>query len=258
MLIHAIAEVRQPVTLFALRTTTMLSLVNSTAPTSLATVSLPLTTSLATALPANLVEARHGAARALAYQVSVQHEMLKSLREQAPYAYVHANRELGLTLERTQALLEQRQQVVSAARALKLARLVAAEPNGREIFGATGHSLYGYLHQDLNRTLKGAVRTLPRGLRQRLAFAVARRIAYKFAGSTNHLILEPHAAGVYLTLRNSIFAERFETLSGAHTYYRNVFETLLQQFAHIDCEVTEIRRPRVHPNQCNFKIVWDA
>ncbi len=188
----------------------------------------------------------------------VQHEMLKSLREQAPYAYLHANRELGLTLERTQVLLEQRQQVVSAARTLKLARLVAAEPNGRDIFGATGQALYDTLHQDLNRTLKCAVRTLPRNLRQRLAFAVARRVAYKFAGTTNHLILEPHEHGVYLTLRNGIFAERFETLSGAHAYYRNVFETMLQQFAHIDCEIVEVRRPRVHPNQCNFKIVWDA
>ena len=188
----------------------------------------------------------------------VQHEMLKSLREQAPYAYLHANRELGLTLERTQSLLEQRQQVVSAARALKLARLVAAEPNGRDIFGATGQSLYDNLHQDLNRTLKCAVRTLPRSLRQRLAFAVARRVAYKFAGTTNHLILEPHEHGVYLTLRNGIFAERLETLSGAHAYYRNVFETMLQQFAHIDCEISEVRRPRVHPNQCNFKIVWDT
>jgi hypothetical protein len=188
----------------------------------------------------------------------VQHAMLKSLREQAPYAYLHANRELGLTLERTQSLIEQRQQVISAARTLKLARLVAAEPNGRAIFGATGHSLYDTLHQEMGRTLKGAIRTLPRSLRQRLAFAVTRRLAYKFAGTTNHLILEPHHEGVYLTLRNGIFAERFDTLSGAHAYYRNVFETMLQQFAHIDCEVVEIRRPRVHPNQCNFKIIWDA
>ena len=188
----------------------------------------------------------------------VQHELLKAVREQAPYTYLHANRELGLTLERTQALVEQRVQVVSAARALKLARLVAAEPNGRAIFGATGHTLYDTLHAEMSRSLKGAMRALPRNMRKRLAFTMARYMAYKFAGSTNHLILEPHEHGVYLTLRNGIFADRLETLGGAHAYYRNVFETMLREFAHLDCEVVEVRRPRVHPNQCNFKIVWDA
>lgn len=226
----------------------MLALVNSPSPTRLVTATLPIadlryvpqdpTVGIPSCAPL------------------VQHEMLKTLREQAPAAYMHAHRELGLTLERTRALIEQRHQVVSAARALKLARVIAAEPNARSIFGATGHSLYETLHQEMHRSLKCAVRTLPRSLRHRAAFKVARYLAYKFAGSTNHLIVEPHEEGVYLTLRNGIFAERFETLSGAHAYYRNVFETMLQQFAHIDCEVVEVRRPRVHPNQCNFKILW--
>jgi hypothetical protein len=188
----------------------------------------------------------------------VQHELLKHVREQAPYTYLRANRELGLTLERTHSFLEQRVQVVSAARALKLARIVAAEPNGRTIFGAAGQTVYDTMHQEMSRSLKGAVRTLPRSWRKSLAFNVTRYMAYKFAGSTNHMMLEPHAHGVYLTLRNGVFADRLETLSGAHAYYRNIFETMLQQFAHIDCEVVEVRRPRVHPNQCNFKIVWDA
>jgi hypothetical protein len=188
----------------------------------------------------------------------VQHELLRNVRDHAPFTYFRAKQELGMTLERTQSLIEQRVQIVSAARALKLARLVAAEPNGRAIFSATGQTLYGTLHQEMSRSLKGLVRTLPRSWRQGLAFSVTRYMAYKFAGSTNHIILEPHEDGVYLTLRNGVFADRLETLGGAHAYYRNIFETMLQQFAHIDCEVVEVRRPRVHPNQCNFKIVWDA
>jgi hypothetical protein len=183
---------------------------------------------------------------------------LKAVRHQLPFTYVRANRELGLTLERTQALIEQRQEIISAARALKLARLVAYEPNGREVFGETGQNLYAALQEELHRSLKFTVRCLPRSLRIRLALAVARRIAPGFAGSTNQLIVEPYEKGVYLTLRDGLFSERLETLSGAHAYYRNLFETMLQQFAQVDCEVLEARRPRFSINQCSLKIVWDA
>ena len=184
----------------------------------------------------------------------VQHELLKAVRHRQPLLYMRASRELGMTLERTEALVQQRVPIVSAARAIKLARLVAAEPEGQAVFGEAGRALFTPLSQELHRSVKFAVRHLPRTLRFRLALAAARRLSERFAGSTNQIIVAQHDESIYLTLRDAVFSDRLETLVGAHFYYRKILETMLQQFAHLDCEVQEVRRPRLHLHQCNFRI----
>lgn len=184
----------------------------------------------------------------------VQHELLKAVRHLQPALYARASRELGLTLERTQVLVQQHIPIVSAARAIKLARLVSAEPEGHAVFGEAGQALFPPLSQELHRAVKFAARHLPRGLRFRLALAATRRLSERFAGSTNQIIVTQHDDCIYLTLRDAVFSDRLETLVGAHFYYRKILETMLQQFAHLDCEVQEVRRPRLHLHQCNFRI----
>jgi hypothetical protein len=189
----------------------------------------------------------------------VQHELLKVVRQYLPQTYLRASRDLGMTLERTKTLVEQGAPIVSAGRAIKLARLVACEPNSREVFAAAGHALYDSLHKELSRPLKFAVRQLPRAWRVRLAIATARKIAHQFAGSTSQLIIvEPNDNCLYLSLRDGLFSERLETLGGAHSYYRSIFAALLRDFAHVEGQVFEMRRARAHLHLCNFKIAWKA
>ena len=188
----------------------------------------------------------------------VQHELLKVVRQHAPHLYLRAGRELGLTLERTQALIEHRVQIVSSVRAIKLARLIAYEPDGRELFGAAGRALCDSLNRDINPGLKTAVRCLPRAWRVSAALHLADHYAHKFAGSISETRCERTRGGVLLALRDGVFADRLDTLGGAHAYYRSIFEAFLRQFAHVDCEVAELRTTRVRLNRCNFKIVWEA
>jgi hypothetical protein len=175
-----------------------------------------------------------------------------------PQAYTRATRELGLTVTKTQALIERPGSIISAARAIKLARLIAYESNVREVFGEAGHNLFGAMSRNFPGLVKVTVRTLPRGLRARLALTYTRRAAYGFAGSVNRISAEPTSRGAIISINNGVFADRLDTLGGAHAYYRNIIETMFHEFAHVDCEVKEIRRPRVHLNQCHYEIVWEA
>lgn len=188
----------------------------------------------------------------------VQHELLNSVREQMPQAYTRATRELGLTVVKTQELIERPIAIISAARAIRLARLIAYEPNVREVFGDAGHHLFGVMNRKFPGVVKATVRTLPRGMRARLAVGWTRHVAYGFAGSVNRITTQRTERGILLSVSNGIFADRLDTLGGAHAYYRNIIETMFQQFAHLDCEVNEVRRPRVHLNQCHYEIVWEA
>lgn len=188
----------------------------------------------------------------------VQHELLKSVREQMPQAYTRVTRELGLTVAKTQEMVEKPVSIISAARAIKLARFIAYESNSREVFGDAGHNLFGSMSRNFPGLIKMTMRTLPRGLRTRLALKWTARAAYGFAGSVNRITAEPTRRGVVLSISNGVFSDRLDTLGGAHAYYRNIIETMFHEFAHVDCEVHEIRRPRVHLNQCHYEIVWEA
>lgn len=188
----------------------------------------------------------------------VQHELLKAVRHQMPEVYARAARELDLTVSRTQEMIDRRIEIISSARAIKLARMIAWEPNARDVFGEAGHNLFDEMNRGFPRVVKAAIRNLPHPLRVRLALAWTRKIAYGFAGSAHHLLAEHHRQVIALSVRQGVFADRLDTLGGAHEYYRNILEMMFRELALLDCEVKEIRRPRVHLNQCNFEVVWEA
>jgi len=188
----------------------------------------------------------------------VQHELLKAVREQMPEAYKRASSELGMTVARTQELIERRIEIISSAKALKLARLIAYEPNSRKVFAETGQNLSGALNRHFPKFMRLSVKALPHSLRARLALAFARRISYEFAGSLNQFVFRPAKHGITISITQGIFADQLDTLGGAHAYYGNILETMFREFARMDCEVKEIRSPRVYLNQCNYKIVWEA
>jgi hypothetical protein len=188
----------------------------------------------------------------------VQHELLKAVREQMPSVYSRAAREIGLTVSHSQELVDRRVEIVSSARAIKLARIIAFEPNSHAVFGEAGNNLFDEMNRDFPRVVKATIRNLPHPLRIRLAMAWTRKIAHGFAGSVNQILTDHNSHSIVLSLRNGVFSDRLDTLGGAHEYYRNVFKVMFRDLARVDCEVREIRRPRVHLKQCNFEIVWEA
>jgi hypothetical protein len=187
----------------------------------------------------------------------VLHELLKATRQQLPNTYLRAGREFGLTLERTQALIEHQTPVYSAARAIKLARLIAQEPSGGEVFAAAGTAVYLALQPELNGAFRFMVRHLPRNWRVRLTMTVARQLAPHFAGSTNQIILiEPDEQSLYFTLRDGLFTDHPTTLSGAHFYYHRLFGGLLRDFARLEGKLAAVRRPRLLLHQCTLRFSW--
>jgi hypothetical protein len=188
----------------------------------------------------------------------VQHELLKAVRERMPSVYSRATREIGLTVSSTQELIERRVQIISSARAIRLARLIALEPNSHAVFGEAGHKLFDEMRRDISRLARVSIQTLPAPLRIRMAMAWTRNIAHGFAGSLNRITADHDRHKVALSLRNGVFADRLDTLGGAHEYYRNVFQVMLNELARVDCEIKEVRRPSVFLNQCNFEIKWEA
>jgi bacteriochlorophyll 4-vinyl reductase len=188
----------------------------------------------------------------------VQHELLKAVRHQMPDVYARAARELDLTVSRTQELVDSRMEIISSARAIKLARMIAWEPNARDVFGEAGRNLFDEMGRSFPRLVRATIRNLPHPLRVRSALAWTRKVAYGFAGSAHHILAERHRQVIALSVRQGVFADRLDTLGGAHEYYRNILERMFRELALLDCEVKEIRRPRVHLNQCNFEVVWEA
>jgi hypothetical protein len=187
----------------------------------------------------------------------VQRELLKAVREQMPAVYNHASRELGLTVSRAEELIQRRVEIVSSARAIRLARLIALEPNSHAVFGEAGHNLFDEMRLDFPRLAKVTVRALPAPLRIRMAMSWTRNIAHGFAGSLNRLLTDHQGHKITISLRNGVFSDRLDTLGGAHEYYRNVFKVALNELARVDCEIKEVRRPSVYLNQCNFEIRWE-
>ncbi|HEY6400595.1 MAG TPA: hypothetical protein VI479_04255, partial [Blastocatellia bacterium] len=157
----------------------------------------------------------------------VQHELLKAVRERMPSVYSLATREIGLTVSSTQELIERRVQIISSARAIRLARLIALEPNSHAVFGEAGHNLFDEMRRHLPRIVRVSIHTLPAPMRIRLAMAWTRKIAHSFAGSLNRITADHERHKVGLSLRNGVFADRLDTLGGAHEYYRNAFKVML-------------------------------
>jgi bacteriochlorophyll 4-vinyl reductase len=188
----------------------------------------------------------------------VQHELLQAVRRQIPHAYERAGNELGLTVDFTQKFIEKRVDIVSAAGAIKLARMVAIEPNARDVFGETGRHLFKSVIENLPRAVKITIRKLPRPLRIRLALALTRKYAYQFAGGVNQIVVQERACGIRLSVWNGVFSDRLDTINCAQSYYRNIFETMLRELAFVDYHVREVKRPRFQLHVCSLEIVWEA
>jgi hypothetical protein len=187
----------------------------------------------------------------------VQHELLKAVRERMPSIYNDAAREIGLTVLRTQELVERRIEIISSARAIRLARLIALEPNSHAVFGEAGHNLFDEMRRKFPRIARASILALPPPLRIRLVMAWTRSVSHGFAGSLSRILTEHDRHKITLSLRSGVFADRLDTLGGAHEYYRNVFKVMLNELARVDCEIKEVRRPSVYLNQCNFEIKWE-
>jgi bacteriochlorophyll 4-vinyl reductase len=188
----------------------------------------------------------------------LQHELLKAVRHRIPHAYARAGEEFGLTVARTQELLDRRVEIVSAARAIRLARMIAYEPDARDVIGEAGEQIFRVLCQNFPTAARWSVRHLPRPMRSWLAMTWTRKIAHGFAGSANRIYVARRDHGAAVTILDGLFSDRLDTLGCAHTYYRQIFEAMFQQVAFMDCQVTEVRRSRVHLNRCSFEIVWKA
>jgi len=187
----------------------------------------------------------------------VQHELLKAVRERMPSIYNHAAQEIGLTVSRTQDLIERRVEIISSARAIRLARLIALEPHSHAVFGQAGHNLFDGMRRDFPRLARASIRALPAPLRIRLVMAWTRGVAHGFAGSLSRILTDHDRHKIVLSLRGGVFSDRLDTLGGAHEFYRNVFKVMLNELARVDCEIKEVRRPSVYLNQCNFEIKWE-
>jgi hypothetical protein len=187
----------------------------------------------------------------------LQRELLKALMHHAPQTYALAVRKCGLTIEKAQTLVE-RGEVVGAARAMKLAQLIAQEPQWGEIFTEAGTSLFETLYQELPLSLKLMAHSLPRPWRIRLALAVTRRIAHNFAGGSGRLVARRQRGRLYLAVVDGLFSDRLETLAGAHAFYRAVLETMFQRFARANCQAVEVKPTRLRLDQCCFEIAWEA
>ncbi len=188
----------------------------------------------------------------------VQHELLQAVRRQIPHAYERACQELGLSVDFTQEFIERRVDIISAAGAIKLARMVAIEPHARDVFGETGRLIFKRMIEELPRAVRTTIRKLPRPLRIRLAISLTRKCAYKFAGGVNQIVVQERDGGIRLSVWNGVFADRLDTINGAQSYYRNIFETMLRELAFVNYQVREVKRPRFQLNVCSLEIVWEA
>src|SRR5262245_11114577 len=187
----------------------------------------------------------------------VQHELLKAVRERMPSVYNHAVREIGLTVSRTQELIERKVEIISSARTIRLARVIALAPTSHAVCGEAGLNLFDELRREFPLLARVSIRTLPAPLRIRMAMTWTRGLAHGFAGSLSRILTDHDRHKIALSLRSGVFADRLDTLGGAHEYYRNVFKVALNELARVDCEIKEVRRPSVYLNQCNFEIKWE-
>lgn len=189
---------------------------------------------------------------------SVQHELLRAVREQIPHAYARAGRELELTIAKTQEILDRKIDIVSAARALKLAGMIAYEPNAGDVFAQTGKNVFHCLNKTFPIFIKVASRNLSERLRVRLGLVLLKQSSFAFAGSTSKFYVKRHDGGIAVSIRNGIFSERSVTMGAASQYYKNILESMLTEFAHAKCRVIEVRKDYFYPNQCVFNIVWET
>lgn len=187
----------------------------------------------------------------------LQYELLKALSNLSSDLYEQASRECGLTLDQARTLVK-RGELVSATRAMRLARLIAQQSQSHEIFTEAGQSLFTTLYHRLPFSLRLTIRALPRSLRTRLALVATRYMAHSFAGGSGNVTVHRQRGRLYVSVADGVFSDRLETITGAYDFYRAVFEAMCQQLARAKYKVVTVKRARVRLNHCCFEIARNA
>lgn len=188
----------------------------------------------------------------------VQRELLRAMRERIPQTYANAWYELGVTVSQTQALVDRRVEIISAARAIKLARMIACEKNSVEVFSEAGVRILTELLRRMPLVVRQTIRRWPIGTRRQFVLSWASRMGHHFAGSVAHISVQKETGEARVTIRRGVFSESLETFSGAQEYYRSILQTLLQDAAFTPCRINPIEGPRLRLDQCRYQIVWEA
>ncbi|MFN7931577.1 MAG: hypothetical protein U0Y68_27330 [Blastocatellia bacterium] len=188
----------------------------------------------------------------------LQHHLLLALREIAPQMYARLVAETGLTVDKTQVLVE-RKSMISAAGSLMIFRLIACEELWREILQRASESLMASLYCDLPFSLKFALNNLPRQLRVRLALTLLERKMPHVAGSNSKLIsYNRRGSRLYVQVKDGLFADLIETRAGAREFYSTLLRAMFWHFSRVNCQLSEVRSQLILAHECWYAIEWDS
>ena len=189
---------------------------------------------------------------------SLQHHLLLALREVAPQMYARLVAETGLTVEKTQSLVE-RKSMISAAGSMMIFRLIATEEMWREVLQRASESLLASVYYELPFSLKFALNNLPRQFRIRLALTILERKMPHIAGSSSRLInYNRRGNRVYIQVKDGLFADLMETRAGAREFYGAVLRWMFWHFARVECTVSEVRSQLILAHECWYAVEWDS
>lgn len=189
---------------------------------------------------------------------SLQHHLLLALREVSPQMYARLVAETGLTVDKTQTLVE-RNAMISAAGSMMIFRLISSEEMWREILQRASESLMASLYFDLPFSLKFALNNLPRQLRLRLAMTILERKLPHIAGSGGRLInYNRRGNRLYIQVKDGLFADLMETRAGAREFYGATLRWMFWHFARVNCNITEVRSQLILAHECWYAVEWEA
>ncbi len=189
---------------------------------------------------------------------SLQHHLLLALREVSPQMYARLVAETGLTIDKTQTLVE-RNSMISAAGSMMIFRLIASEPMWREILQRASESLMASLYFDLPFSLKFALNNLPRQLRLRLAMTILERRLPHIAGSGGRLINYNRKGNrLYIQVKDGLFADVMETRAGAREFYSASLRWMFWHFARVNCNISEVRSQLILAHECWYAVEWEG
>lgn len=187
----------------------------------------------------------------------LQHHLLLALREVTPQMYARLVAETGLTVDKTQALVE-RNSMISAAGSMMIFRLISSEEMWREILQKASESLMASLYYSLPFSLKFALNNLPRPLRIRLAMSILERKLPHIAGSSSSLINYNRKGNrLYLQVKDGLFADLMETRAGAREFYGSALRWMFWHFARVSCNVSEVRSQLILAHECWYAMEWE-
>lgn len=188
----------------------------------------------------------------------LQHHLLLALRDVSPQMYARLVAETGLTVDKTQTLVE-RNSMISAAGSMMIFRLIASEPSWREVINRACESLLAALYFDLPFSIKFALNNLPRQLRIRLALTIFQRKLPHIAGSSSNLLnYNRRGNQLYIQVKDGLFADLMETRAGAREYYGATLRWMFWHFARVQCNVSEVRSQLILAHECWYTIEWEA